>query len=458
MKYYRVERNRDNFDYLATEDLTSSSHIDISANQLRDLSRVQFKKLCSYFSSPLDTLDLGSNELGQAKLENFALNCLPKVRNLGLSGNELSDKPAEKVAKFLQTVSPEVESVDLSVNQFNKYTMEELIAIISALPKTVTKLNLSGNNFASMSTEELVEFLNKIPEHILELDLCWNNFERKSRKEQLSILAAVPATVRALKASIKIEDQAEDSHFLSVLAAELQERLVLLVIDWPNLRETPVEQVRSMLSPLASKVELSFSSRNLGPARQAQLEKIAESLPDATEFFYLDCNERVEPAQVWAELLSQKLREMISKEGVSGICFESIVVPKVIDSNLLEKLIKHYEKEKDGLSSLICGLLLQAKIRAVEFNNNEPEAVEKRAHDALSFYIKAGNVDPNLRSVVEFLVWELKVTTDFSSVKERINQAHWTPSESYFPSYSFFSHEESVPVVSIDGFRFGMNG
>lgn len=461
MTYYRVERIRDNFEYPAAEDLSSISYIDISANQLGELQRSKFEHLCACFTNPLDTLDLGSNELGQAKLEDFALDCLPKVRNLGLSGNELSKSSAVKVAKFLQTIPPEVESVDLSVNQFNNYSAEELIVILSALPKTLTKLNLSANNFANMDTEELINFLSRIPEHIVELDLCWNNLERKTPNEQLRILSAVPATVRALKVNIKITEQVEGFHFLSCLTAKLQARLTLLVIDWPNLRERSVKQVREMLNPVASQVELSFNSRDLGTARQAQLEKLAESLPDSVETFYLDGNERIELSRIWAELLSQKMRELISKEGVQSINFESIVLPKVIDSPLLKKLIEHYEKEKEGLSLLICGLLLQAKIRAVEFENNEPEAIEKRTQDALSFYFKAGTVDPSLRQIIEFLVWELKVTTDFSSVKERITQAHWAPPESYFPSHSFFAQEESAPMVSSidrDCFRFGING
>jgi hypothetical protein len=459
MTHYRVERIKDSFDYPAAEELATISYVDMSANQLGELSRTRFKQLCGYFTRPLETLDLGSNDLGQAKLENFALDCLPKVRNLGLSGNELSKSPAVNVANFLQTISSEVESVDLSVNQFNKYPTEELIALISTLPKTLTKLNLSANNFASMDTEELIKFLSKIPGHIIELDLCWNNFERKPPDEQLRILAAVPATVRALKVNIKITGQTEDFRFLSCLTEKLQASLALLVIDWPNLRESSVEQVREILSPVASQVELSFSSRNWGNTRQAQLEKLAESLPDSVVAFYLDCSERIELAQIWAELVSQKMRDLISIEGSQSINFESIVLPKLIDNNLLEKLIKYYEKEKDGLSFLICGLLLQAKIRAVEFENNKSEAIEKRTHDALSFYLRAGTVDPSLRKIVEFLVWELKVTTDISSVKERINHAHWTPSESYFPSHSFFAQGEPQSIVSsIDPLRFGMNG
>lgn len=234
--------------------------------------------------------------------------------------------------------------------------------------------------------------------------------------------------------------------------------MATLVIDWPNLREKSVEEVREILSPVASQVELSFSSRNLGDAKQAQLEKLAESLPDSVESFYLDYSERIELAQVWAELVSQKMRDLISLEGSKNIYFESIVLPKVVDSNLLEKLIKYYEKEKDGLSLLICGLLLQAKIGAVEFENNRPEAIEKRTHDALSFYLKAGDIDSKLRKIVEFLVWELKVTTDFPSVKERINHAHWVPSESYFPSYSFFQEEPQTIVSFIEPLRLGING
>jgi len=448
MKYYRLQRIKDKFNCPSPEKIASISYLDISGNQLRELSASEFSKFLSHFDHPLDTLDLGGNEFGRGNLRNFNLGNLPKARNLDLSGNELAHKTANEVAEFLGTISVGVDSVNLSVNQFNRYSADELITILSALPKTVTKMNLSGNNLGNMDTGELIKFLSKIPEHIVELDLCWNNFERKKIDEQVRVLSAIPPSVKALKTSIKIRN-AVDQSFFSLIKAHLKATLTSLSIHWANLQQVSTVQVREALSQLPPNLELRFDSHHFGDAKQAIIEKLCEALPDNIRHFYLSNDEVVEPSTVWAELLTRKVQEVVAREGSQGVNFEQVTLPVNINQGLFNRLIKWYEKKNDGLSLLICGLLAQGKIASYNWGSDRWATTEKRMHDALSFYFRAGTVDPNLRSVVEFLVWEIKTTTLFDSVKNRLRQAYWAPSEKHVPSYSIFGKKAPPPVVPL---------
>jgi hypothetical protein len=52
---------------------------------------------------------------------------------------------------------------------------------------------------------------------------------------------------------------------------------------------------------------------------------------------------------------------------------------------------------------------------------------ERRAHDAISFYTKAAN-DAAIKPIAEFLLWEMKTTSPFASIQNRLAQYDVTPS------------------------------
>ncbi|MGQ3891181.1 hypothetical protein [Legionella sp. CNM-4043-24] len=108
---------------------------------------------------------------------------------------------------------------------------------------------------------------------------------------------------------------------------------------------------------------------------------------------------------------------------------------------------KHFILAARGrpIDHFLAGLLIEDRIPSVIEEKDSPEAYwEKRVHDAISMYAAAA-ADKKLKPVVDFILWEIKTTTEFPSVCARLGQYELIPSIDYLPSRGFFS--KAAPVL-----------
>lgn len=163
-------------------------------------------------------------------------------------------------------------------------------------------------------------------------------------------------------------------------------------------------------------------------------------------------DERVHRASLLSEQLLSIIVELILKQkNDKKFLFDDIKPPIEIDKIYLNHFISLFEQRNTPIAYLTCGLLLDGHIETtamlVENCAAYDEYIEKRIHDAISFYIKATE-DPFTKPIAEFLVWDLKITCPLQSVQERLLQYDIVPSN-FFKNYKEFSGKRAGVVVPL---------
>jgi hypothetical protein len=120
---------------------------------------------------------------------------------------------------------------------------------------------------------------------------------------------------------------------------------------------------------------------------------------------------------------------------------------KEIDEDYLTILIHQLEDKGTPLAYFVCGLLLEGRIANdvperykddSEDGVNYRDYLNKRAHDAITYYDKAAE-DPVLKPTVDYILWHIKCMDD-ESTRARLARYDVTPPLLCVSSYNLFSH------------------
>jgi hypothetical protein len=160
-----------------------------------------------------------------------------------------------------------------------------------------------------------------------------------------------------------------------------------------------------------------------------QLDTIMGALPGGIESIILD-DQVIHRNGYYVNKLLADVAHLTAKQGMARFAFDAIELPIEIDGNRLNRFIEVLEQKNNPIADFTCALLLEGQIETTTdllYNSSEfDEHIEKRAHDAISFYTKAAN-DATIKPIAEFLLWEMKTTSPFASIQNRLAQYDVTP-------------------------------
>ena len=121
-----------------------------------------------------------------------------------------------------------------------------------------------------------------------------------------------------------------------------------------------------------------------------------------------------------------------------------------IHEMMLSSVIEQLEKISTPMAYLVCGLLLDGHIENMIAADRYPDGetcpaylayMEKRLHDAITFYTKAAQ-NKALKKVTDTLLWQHKTLhNDVSSIAKRLKCYDVALSEDIAPSYACFKRE-----------------
>lgn len=152
------------------------------------------------------------------------------------------------------------------------------------------------------------------------------------------------------------------------------------------------------------------------------------------------------------------VKNFIANVGIEGLLYQQILPDYCIDESKFSLLINHCTEEYDCFGKLISGLLLQDKIKTQHPSRYQGadesylKYVEKRLHDAVSFYI-AARANEQLKDVVDALLWHLKVTGP-NFIRQRLSRYKLEPPATLFPTYKFFRQEGNLDIKILNDRRF----
>ncbi len=193
---------------------------------------------------------------------------------------------------------------------------------------------------------------------------------------------------------------------------------------------------------------LNLSGNYLWKKTEGELTQLLNGLPFNVETVVIDDETYYRDSYLVNQLL-RKVSDLITKRNKDGLVFNAISLPVEIDETCLNRIIPLFEKQKTPIAFLICGLLLEGQISTITNEKYSPleykEYMEQRTHDAISFYTKAA-LDSSTRPLVEFLLWELKLTCTLPSIQHRLSEYDLTPT---YASHTFnqINHKQE-PIKS----------
>ncbi|MGQ3892824.1 hypothetical protein [Legionella sp. CNM-4043-24] len=116
--------------------------------------------------------------------------------------------------------------------------------------------------------------------------------------------------------------------------------------------------------------------------------------------------------------------------------FQLFIRGEPMGKNKFKALIDCLRNNREPLVLLLEGLLVEGRIPVSAEETGDPHAHwEQRAHDAISRYGEAAR-DPDLRELVNYLLWEIKTTSPYASVQQRLGLCDLGPSMRYTPAYA----------------------
>lgn len=177
--------------------------LDLSSNQLGQLSNQEILEGFSLLPLTLVSLDLSGNDLMKKPhhvLEKMMQSLPEKLQHLDLSWNNFGDESPYKLAFLLQKIPAHVKLLDLSRTNLANKSAEELANILSRIPSTIESLSLSNNDLASKQGDELALAFSKLKDLRL-LDLSGNKFYMKSGIKLKTAFLRLPTMMETLDLS-----------------------------------------------------------------------------------------------------------------------------------------------------------------------------------------------------------------------------------------------------------------
>jgi len=181
--------------------------------------------------------------------------------------------------------------------------------------------------------------------------------------------------------------------------------------------------------------QLNSISAEYEAAKFAIKEKIMNNIVDEYIVQYVS-----NQLKAIAQTFSQKETLLLAQESMAlSVGDEAILLTE----NQVELIIDYLEKQKDALSYLTCGLLLQGYIEnalpeRLMAESDSVAYLEKRTHDAISYYIQSVNQRKEYAPIINQLLWELKIDGS-TSIQERLACFDIKPIA--FSNYQKFTHE-----------------
>ncbi|WP_298627262.1 leucine-rich repeat domain-containing protein [uncultured Legionella sp.] len=203
-----------------------------------------------------------------------------------------------------------------------------------------------------------------------------------------------------------------------------------------DLPDTPIYnpyQVKSAFSHLpASLTHLDFKGNFHPKTTDEQLIPFLKELPETLESITISPGGTIDLA-AWhtlEHLLCLVESEILNKEKIDKFSFnkKELQISVQLNEYRLNQFIALLEKMNTPLSLLLCGFLLEGRIpNHVEEKEDLSTYMEKRLHDAISFYekilihpSKEEQVTKCIKPLAEFLLWEIKTVSDTPSVINRL--------------------------------------
>ena len=153
----------------------------------------------------------------------------------------------------------------------------------------------------------------------------------------------------------------------------------------------------------------------------------------------------------WTEHLLEQLHKALGKttipERLEAII--AIKLPFEISEKRMARYITILEKSPKKTAPLLCALLLDYQqintISAPETLLNAAY-MEKRAHDAISFYGKAAH-HPPLKPLISCILWEIKTVTSLESIRSRLEGLPIEPPNFFSHSWPIRQEPPQAPLL-----------
>lgn len=178
------------------------------------------------------------------------------------------------------------------------------------------------------------------------------------------------------------------------------------------------------------------------------MEILVAKLPEHIKYIGIGFYEKIHVDVFLANSLSDVV-EWNAIRYVNGYGFDKMKqLPKINDGDL-NRYMTVLEKNDRSIAYLTGAWLLEGIIK-----NKIPEGVfywrymEKRLHDAISFYMKA-SCSVKLKPVIEYFLWELKTSNVYPSIRTRLDSLDITS-----PDDVLLKDRQGivVPLLSCHGF------
>lgn len=364
---------------------------DLQNKMIGGLSAKEFAQIIYEPNASLSGLILKNTRLDKLKgweLKQF-FNILPKSLDmLDLSGNNLGDFTGRQLYDAF-VLLPTLTTLDISHNQLWKINFDGIALLFNALKPGLQFLRLASNGFgAPYGATKLKQIFSRLPEGVNTVDLRNNN---------LQFFLDEPLTFEALICAI---------HQLPK------------TVTYLDLRNND------------------------------NMEVLVAKLPEHIKYIGIGFYEKIHVDVFLANSLSDVV-EWNAIRYVRGYGFDKMKqLPKIKDGDL-NRYMTVLEKNDSSIAYLTGAWLLEGIIK-----NKIPEKVvywrymEKRLHDAASFYMKA-SCNVKLKPVIEYFLWELKTSNVYPSIRTRLDSLDISP-----PDDVLLKDRQGivVPLLSCHGF------
>ena len=321
-----------------------------------------------------------------------------------------SDNPitSTELAVAFSALPPNLESIDLSYNKLDGLAL-------GALPIGLISINLhrcfNGHPATGL---QIAAILGSIRARLSSIYLSGNDLGRLTGNELSAVFSAIPASVTSIDLSgnnLTIIDSQ-----LAIALGALPNKITSIDISGTNFDDYPESK------------KILFNSDSI----------ISIRITEFTNDKYLI------KTKLLTKLLMQLVENLVSTKE-NSLC--TIISPPIeIDKVILEKIIENLkqEKERPDLANLICGLLLDGRIKNSEASAKEglESRNETMTLKAVQFYLKVVNSQNGTqatRDFANFILWHHKATEEFDSVVALLTNSSEVEKPAYLlTTYNFF--------------------
>lgn len=386
--------------------------LNLYANSLGCKSAGELEEIAAALPPGLTSLDLGANGLHPKQFIRFFSALTKGLRALYLQSQRFGTLQPEELISVFRSFPETLEILDLSLNSLGNMFFEE--AVSNYLPKMLTSLKLNFNGLGAVNTQGLINFFSNLPLNLRDLQLSGNRLGEKNIEELCALVRAFPRGLESLDLS--------NNDFWKKSFKE--KRLIL-----------------SMLPP--DLTQLNVSGWDIDCSDKKQLCRLFLSLPKSIKTIVID-KHTFNIDDFWYE-------QLLGSTSLDSLMFSSVNPPFVIDELRLNQLIAILEHQKTAKAAFLCGLLMEGRIvNTIEPKDCLSEYLIKRTHDAISFYTWASAKESIFRPIMEYFLWEIKLTCESPTLKRRLGEYDLNLARTPLPYQTKFFTEFSSEQLNVN--------